>query len=212
MMKEMQAPAGLNVLSIPSPMHSSSRRMRLPSQIFTSEAQGVAVAESPQCITPSDAMMQCSTPVAIATPSNVATTHWRTMVCPGAPQHPASLQAARLQRFGSMESNVSSNVSSISPASRQWPSMPATPHRYLSFGSSNGNSVPSTPTGVGLNTAFIASTPVHEGDVTMFDGEAAVGFCMPPLGSEATPQNSSMRGTLLLAPQPSRSYTRLLSM
>lgn len=204
--QKMQAPAGLNVLSIPSPMHSSSRRVRLPSQVFDRQTQGVAIAESPQCVTPSDAMMQCSTPVAIATPSNVATTHWRTMVCPGAPQHPANLQAARLQRFGSNDTHVSS----ISPES-QWPSMPPTPHRFLSFGSSNGNSVPSTPTGQGLNTAFIASTPVHEGDLTMFDGEV-VGFGMSPLGSEATPQNSSMRGTLLLAPQTSRSYTRLLSM
>lgn len=254
---KMQAPAGLNLLSIPSPMHSSSRVQRvatetqqqtvsprkaphglqLPEQIFAPQPEGFMIAENLQCVTPSDTMMQCGTPLAIATPSNVATTHWRTTVCPGAPMHPTKCQASRLQRFGSNDTPVSS----ISPGS-QWPSRPPTPHRLLSFDSSSGHSmpatptgmgltmagsysVPSTPTGIGLNTAFIATTPVHEGDVTMFDEDVTM-FGQPVLGrhrslsamsmgSEATPRNSAaslMRGSPLMIPQQKTTFSRLLSM
>lgn len=245
--KKMQAPAGLNLLGVPSPMHSASRMQRvatqtqqqpasptkvrksslqLPEQIFAPQAEGLMIAENLQCVTPTDAMMQCGTPLSITTPSNVATTDWRKMVCPGAPMHPVKHQASMLQRRGSMDTPVSS----ISAAS-QWPSidsMPPTPHRLLSFHSSSGLSVPSTPTGIGLNTAFIASTPVHEGDVAMFDGDVTM-FGQPLLSRErslsamsvgsnaspcnsATPYNSSMLGTQLRISQQPQRFSSLLSM
>lgn len=167
--QKTQGPAPLNFFRIPSPMHSSSQQtvsvsaspqgLQLPVQGFNLQAEA-------------DAVVQTSTPLAIQTPSNVATTHWRTMVCPGAPMHPRQAQPSELQRHGSL--SISTPVSSVSPAS-QW-SIP-TPHRSLSFEGCGGLSMPptptgqATPTGIGLNTAFIASTPVHEGRITLFDDD-----------------------------------------
>eukprot|EP00746_Dinoflagellata_sp_MGD_P124640 gnl/MRDRNA2_/MRDRNA2_59243_c0_seq1.p1 gnl/MRDRNA2_/MRDRNA2_59243_c0~~gnl/MRDRNA2_/MRDRNA2_59243_c0_seq1.p1 ORF type:complete len:214 (+),score=28.48 gnl/MRDRNA2_/MRDRNA2_59243_c0_seq1:109-750(+) len=199
--QKTQGPAPLSFFRIPSPMHSSSRLQK----VAAPTPQPLPVSASPQGLqlpeqgfnlhlqAEADAMMQTSTPLAIQTPSNAATTQWRTMVCPGAPMHPHQGQPSELQRLASM----STPMSSVSPAS-QW-SVP-TPHRSLSFEGCGGWSVPSTPTGlaatptgIGLNTAFIASTPVNEGRVTVFDGGLNMfamrerSLSVMSMGSDATP-------------------------
>eukprot|EP00746_Dinoflagellata_sp_MGD_P164509 gnl/MRDRNA2_/MRDRNA2_93160_c0_seq1.p1 gnl/MRDRNA2_/MRDRNA2_93160_c0~~gnl/MRDRNA2_/MRDRNA2_93160_c0_seq1.p1 ORF type:complete len:243 (-),score=40.97 gnl/MRDRNA2_/MRDRNA2_93160_c0_seq1:208-936(-) len=218
-----QAPLGLNIASIPRPMHSSSRMqgmpahnqkqkeagmqqavLQLPEQIFVAQPQcDVVMCDVPEdmmcvtpvCVTPVSATMQHMPFRGSKSPSH-ASTNQRTSECPGAPYvrrlqrrpsydladtpmvqrrgsaemgNPPMLQRRgsndlppRFLRLGSKDSTPSSMPSPVN----QIPSLPSTPHHAYSMVL---DSLPSTPSGIGLNTAFIASTPVHrEGDTIMF--------------------------------------------
>lgn len=94
---------------------------------------GVTWTEDVRCVTPSEAMHRgCGTPVAaVTTPSNVATTHWRTMVCPMPPVKRRPLIPC-LTRMGTGQLEAgnqtpSSERSALPSPANLWPSLPSTP-------------------------------------------------------------------------------------
>lgn len=137
----------------------SGLNIQLPDQIFAPSPQmqdvtmagetpqngqyhsGVTWTEDVRCVTPSEAMQGvnrgCGTPVAmVMTPSNVATTHWRTMVCPMPPVKRRPLIPCLIgqQDGGNLTPGSNRSASMPSPANL-WPSLPSTPVHSAAFSS-----------------------------------------------------------------------------
>lgn len=156
------------VIQSPGTLQQAMPVIKLPDQIFSPSPQdivmadttppnhlyhpGVARTEDVRCVTPSDAMQgiqRGGTPVsAVCTPSNVATTHWRTMVCPMPPVKRRPLlpslacQMANPVGFPPMDGG---DTPSLPSPANLWPSMPSTPVN---------RSLPSTPVHQSVNGAF----------------------------------------------------------
>jgi len=187
-----QAPQGLNIGSIPSPMHASSHIQRMPAQSQNQKEAGMQQAalqlpeqifmSQPQrdvvmCDVPED--MMCVTPVSV-TPVNATmkrmsfqgskspshTSTWRTNECPGAPY------ATRLQR------RPSSDLSDTPMLQRRGSN--DLPPRFLRLGSKDSTpssmpspvnlipSLPSTPHGYSMAVESLPSTPSGIGLNTAF--------------------------------------------
>eukprot|EP00746_Dinoflagellata_sp_MGD_P166398 gnl/MRDRNA2_/MRDRNA2_96249_c0_seq1.p1 gnl/MRDRNA2_/MRDRNA2_96249_c0~~gnl/MRDRNA2_/MRDRNA2_96249_c0_seq1.p1 ORF type:complete len:238 (+),score=33.63 gnl/MRDRNA2_/MRDRNA2_96249_c0_seq1:88-801(+) len=157
------------VIQSQGPLQQAAPMIQLPDQIFSPSPQdvvmadvtpqsrlyhsGVARTEDARCTTPSNAMQGMTrggTPVsAVTTPSNVATTHWRTMVCPMPPvkRRPLlpSLACQMVNPVGFPPMDGGSTPDQMPSPANLWPSMPSTPINQ---------SLPSTPVHQSVNGAF----------------------------------------------------------
>lgn len=166
---------------------------------------GVAWTEDVRCVTPSEAMQGgnrgCGTPVAaVMTPSNVATTHWRTMVCPMPPVKRRPLIPC-LTRMGTGQLEAgnqtpSSERSALPSPANLWPSLPSTPVH-------NGKS----PVHAGGSAAFPS---LSDADMTMFERQCSMSNSM--MSIDDTPTSSSRKGSPSLMPAQPQRFTRLFSM
>jgi len=184
-MPQNTSPVIQSQLTMPQATAVTVLNLQLPEQIFSKSPplqdvvmtekspenhqyhSGVAWTEDTRCVTPSDAMSGinrgCGTPVSlVTTPSNVATTQWRTMICPMPPvkRRPIlpSLAFGNPLGFPQLDGgNTPNSKGSPMPSpANLWPSMPSTPIQRSS---------PSTPQHHSVHCAF----PSLEEDIPMLD-------------------------------------------
>lgn len=172
-------------MTIPSPKKLKQGALMLPRLALDSNISMLATP------TPS--------PMAIATPQNVATTHWRTVVCP----HPPMKHHFYRKQNNEMSDDSSSNGGLVTPANL-WPSPCGTPM---------GTPTAATSAfGFGYGTPTVAPANVGFGGFQDMPMASPVGSQGPALFRSTSPFNAQARMQTLSEGSPIRGDAGMTAM